>query len=68
LAAVFLGVRVTKAGFLTGTIAGAAGVLIWKGLLMSPRGVNGLVIGVFCNLIAFALANKLSTKIAKPNG
>jgi SSS family solute:Na+ symporter len=59
LAAVFLGVRVTKAGFLTGTIAGAAGVLIWNGLLKSPMGVSGLVIGVFCNLIAFTLTNKL---------
>jgi len=65
LAAVLLGVRVTKAGFLTGTIAGAAGVLIWNGLLMSPMGVNGLVIGVLCNLIAFTLTNKLSTKTAK---
>ncbi len=65
LAAVFLGVRVTKAGFLTGTIAGAAGVLIWNGLLKSPMGVSGLVIGVFCNLIAFTLTNKLSTKAAK---
>jgi len=65
LAAVLLGVRVTKAGFLTGTIAGAAGVLIWNGLLMSPMGVNGLVIGVLCNLIAFVLTNKLSSKTAK---
>ena len=65
LAAVLLGVRVTKAGFLTGTIAGAAGVLIWNGLLMSPMGVNGLFIGVLCNLIAFVLTNKLSSKTAK---
>jgi hypothetical protein len=28
-------------------------------------GVSGLVIGVFCNLIAFTLTNKLSTKAAK---
>jgi SSS family solute:Na+ symporter len=59
LAAVFLGVRVTRAGFLSGTIAGAAGVLIWNGLLKSPMGISGLVIGVFCNLIAFTLANKI---------
>ncbi len=59
LAAVFLGLRVTKAGFLSGIVAGAAGVLIWNGLLRSPMGVNGLVIGVFCNLIAFTLTNKL---------
>ena len=65
LAAVFLGVRVTKAGFLTGIVAGAAGLLIWDHLLKSPMGVSGLVIGVFCNLIAFTLTNKLSTKAAK---
>ncbi|MHC4534170.1 MAG: sodium:solute symporter family protein [Planctomycetota bacterium] len=59
LAAVFLGVRVTRAGFFGGTIAGAAGVLIWNGLLKSPMGISGLVIGVFCNLIAFTLANKI---------
>lgn len=60
LAAVFLGVRVTRAGFFSGTIAGAAGVLIWNGLLRSPMGVSGLVIGVFCNLIVFTLANKIN--------
>ncbi|MHC4112038.1 MAG: sodium:solute symporter family protein [Planctomycetota bacterium] len=61
LAAVFLDFRVTRAGFFSGTIAGAAGVLIWNGLLKSPMGVSGLVIGVFCNLIAFALINKIYT-------
>ncbi len=59
LAAVFLGVRVTRGGFFSGIIAGAAGVLIWNGLLKSPMGIDGLVIGVFCNLIAFTLANKI---------
>jgi SSS family solute:Na+ symporter len=59
LAAVFLGARVTRAGFFSGIIAGAAGVLIWNGLLESPMEIDGLVIGVFCNLIAFTLANKI---------
>ena len=62
LAAVFLGVRVTRAGFFSGTIAGAAGVLIWNVLLESPMGISGLVIGVFCNLIAFTLINKIYAK------
>jgi SSS family solute:Na+ symporter len=61
LAAVLLGVRVTKAGFFSGTTAGVAGVLIWNGLLKSPMGISGLVIGVFCNLIAFTITNKLFT-------
>jgi len=59
LAAVLLGVRVTRAGFFSGTTAGVAGVLIWKGPLKSPMGVSGLVIGVFCNFIVFTLTNKI---------
>ncbi len=59
LAAVLLGVRVTRAGFFSGTITGAASVLIWNGLLKSPMGISGLVIGVFCNFIVFTLTNKI---------
>ncbi|UCG59581.1 MAG: sodium:solute symporter family protein [Phycisphaerales bacterium] len=62
LAAALLGVRVTKAGFLAGTVAGAAGVLTWNGLLRSPLAINGLVIGVFFNLAAFVAANTLANK------
>jgi len=65
LAAVLLGVRVTRTAFLAGTLAGAVGVLTWNFLLKAPANVEGLVIGVFCNLIAFTLTNKLSTKAAK---
>jgi Na+/proline symporter len=65
LAAVLPGFRVTKAGFLAGTAAGVAGVLIWNGLLKSAAGINGLVIGVLCNLIAFAVTNELSTDNAE---
>jgi SSS family solute:Na+ symporter len=59
LAAVFLGLRVTKAGFLSGTIAGLVCVLVWDVSLESPMGINGLVIGVFCNFIVFILVNKI---------
>ncbi len=59
LAAVFLGVRVTKAGFLSGTVAGLMSVPIWNRLLESPMGISGLVIGVFCNFIVFTLVNKI---------
>jgi SSS family solute:Na+ symporter len=65
LAAVLLGLPVTRAGFIAGTLAGVGGVLIWNGLLKAPAGISGLVIGVFCNLVAFILANKLSTKTAR---
>jgi SSS family solute:Na+ symporter len=66
LGAVLLGFRVTRAGFLAGTLAGAIGALIWNFLLKAPAGVEGLAIGVFCNLIAFILANKLSAKATNP--
>ena len=59
LAAVLLGARVTRAGFLAGIVAGIAGVLTWNTLLRSPAGISGLVIGVFCNLVVFAVTNKL---------
>jgi SSS family solute:Na+ symporter len=65
LAAVLLGLRVTTAGFLAGTLAGAIAALTWNHLLKAPAGVEGLAIGVFCNLIAFAAANKLTNKAVK---
>jgi len=68
LSAVLLGICVTKAQFMAGTLAGIVGVLTWKGLLGTPAGVNGLVIGVFCNLIAFVVANKLSIRAFKRKG
>ncbi|MHC4497903.1 MAG: hypothetical protein ACYS21_02165 [Planctomycetota bacterium] len=46
-------------------MAGAAGVLIWNGLLGSPMGISGLIIGVFCNLIVFAVTSKLTTSDVK---
>jgi hypothetical protein len=46
-------------------VAGAAGVLIWNGLLGSPMGISGLIMGVFCNLIAFAVTCKLTTSTVK---
>ncbi len=65
LAAVLLGFRVTKAGFLAGTVAGAIGILTWNHLLKTPADIEGLAIGVFCNLLFFVLANKLSNRNRK---
>ena len=63
LAAVLLGLRVTKAGFLAGALAGAAGTLTWNHVLKTPSGIEGLAVGVFCNLFFFLLGNKLSNRI-----
>jgi len=65
LAAVLLGVRVTRAGFLAGTLAGAAGTLVWNHLLKTPAGIEGLAIGVFCNIFFFVLVNKLSNRASE---
>ena len=62
LAAVLLGIRVSKAAFFAGILAGAAGAIIWDAVLTSPKDIHGLVIGAICNLIAFTVANKLTGK------
>jgi SSS family solute:Na+ symporter len=68
LAAVLLGVRVTRAGFLAGALAGAAGALIWNYILKTPAGIEGLAIGVLCNIFFFVLANKLSIRAQEQKG
>ncbi|RJP26545.1 MAG: sodium:solute symporter family protein [Candidatus Omnitrophota bacterium] len=57
LAAVLLEFKTTKAGFYAGAFAGICGTLFWKQLLGSPAGIDGLVIGVLCNLICFVIVN-----------
>lgn len=62
LAAVLLGRRTSFPGFIAGTVAGAASTLIWNNILHAPFGIDGLVIGVFCNLIAFSVINFIMAK------
>jgi hypothetical protein len=45
-------------------LAGAVGTLTWNHLLKTPAGIEGLAIGVFCNLFFFILTNKLSIRAA----
>ncbi len=54
LVGTLLGVRANVWSFLGGAIAGIAGVLIWNRTLGPDTGVDGLIIGVFCNMIAYA--------------
>jgi len=62
LAATLLGVRATTRTFLSGAVAGILGVFIWNQLLGKPGGFDGLIIGVFCNIISFSLVHKFSAK------
>jgi len=58
LIAVILGIKATSRDFLAGSIAGIAGVLVWNFLLDSPGGVDGLIVGIICNLVAFSIMRK----------
>ncbi len=55
LTATLLGVRANVWAFLAGAVAGLAGTLAWNACYAFQTGVDGLVIGVFCNMTAFAL-------------
>ncbi len=54
LVGTLLGVRANLWSFIGGGIAGISGVLAWNATLGEQTGVDGLVIGVFCNTVAFA--------------
>ncbi len=60
LAAVLLGFRTSKLGFITGTVAGIVGMILWNKLLSESTGIDGLVIGVACNLIIFTIVNRFA--------
>jgi solute:Na+ symporter, SSS family len=62
LAAVLLGRRTSFAGFVAGTLAGAASTLIWNHVMHAPAGVDGLVVGVLCNLLVFSGVTLLTSK------
>jgi SSS family solute:Na+ symporter len=57
LAAALFGLRPPRAAFLAGAAAGITGVVAWNRLLGAPGGFDGLIVGVFANLIVFALAS-----------
>ena len=61
LAAVFLGTKTSRAGFIAGAIGGVASTLAWNAYLKETTGVDGMVIGVFCNLALFCLITRFST-------
>lgn len=54
LVAVIIGVRANTKTFLVGAFCGVAALSIWHWLLKDPQGVDGLVVGVLANLIAFS--------------
>ena len=58
LAAAFFGIKARARVFLTGCIAGLAGVALWNTMLNAPGGVDGLIVGVLANGAVFALVKR----------
>ena len=58
-----LGVKQRKGHFLAGAAAGCVGVLVWNFVLHTPGGVDGLIIGIACNLAVTLIARALSHQV-----
>ena len=56
LAAAIMGMKAGVKHFVAGAIGGTAGVLLWKLWLKDPFGIDGLIVGILCNGVVFALA------------
>ena len=59
IVAAIWGVRARMTVFLSGSIAGLAGMLLWNRFLKEASGVDGLVVGVLANCVVFFLLLKL---------
>ncbi len=54
LLAVLMGYKASTKTFLVGALCGLTSLILWRWVLGDPGGVDGLVIGVGANLVAFA--------------
>ncbi len=57
LVAAILGAKANITSFVTGAIAGIAGVVAWNFILHNPGEIDGLIIGIICNGLAFLIAH-----------
>ena len=51
LALAILGLKTDVRHFIAGALSGVLGVTIWNFVLKNPGGLDGLIIGLFCNFI-----------------
>lgn len=65
LVAGIMGCRATPVRFIFGAGAGVCGVLLWSYVFSRPFGVDGLIIGVFANAIAFFSVDRKNTEKPK---
>ena len=57
LVAAIMGIKATRKSFFIGSLAGILGVVIWNFILHNPRGIDGLIIGIAGNGIAFSVGD-----------
>jgi SSS family solute:Na+ symporter len=60
LAAAFLGWRTSRPAFIAGAVGGISGTLLWNAFFREQTGMDGLVVGVFCNAFCFALTARFT--------
>lgn len=58
LAAVLLGLSTSRGGFIAGAAGGVSSTLLWNAFFKESTGMDGLVVGVFVNLILFSLTTR----------
>ena len=59
LVATLLGIKANRKTFLVGALCGVAALSIWHWLLKDPQGIDGLVVGVLANLLAFSAMHQI---------
>ena len=59
MGAALLGIRTATWVFVAAAVGGLAGALVWEQGFGAPGGIDGLIIGVFCNLGLFLVGYRL---------
>ena len=59
LVATLIGVKANRKTFLVGSFCGVAALSIWHWLFKDPQGIDGLVVGVIANLVAFSAMHRI---------
>jgi SSS family solute:Na+ symporter len=62
LVTAILGMKTTQKQFIFGSAAGLLSVFIWKFLLHSPAGIDGLIIGIATNFLVFMTIYQFDNK------
>lgn len=63
LVAAILNLKADIRHFTISALGGLSGMILWNYILKQPGGFDGLVIGVFCSAVGFALALHFTRKI-----